>query len=124
MKQKTIIKFLSCVFFFCLLQAGVFGDTTEPTLNPTPSSTSIPTPDPVQEPSPTTTTAVSYQIVGDVNMNNKIDIIYALFIAQYYVGMNPDNFNSGRTDMNSNDKIDIIDALLAAQYYVGMITAF
>ena len=52
------------------------------------------------------------------------DIVDALVIAQYYVGLNPSNFNRDRADTNCDGNIDIVDALLIAQYYVGLITQF
>jgi pectate lyase len=59
---------------------------------------------------------------GDVNSSGGIDIVDALLIAQYYVGLNPANFDSGAADVNASGTIDILDALLIAQYYVGLIT--
>jgi hypothetical protein len=58
---------------------------------------------------------------GDVNVDNKLDIVDALLDAQYYVGLKPSNFNSCLGDANRDGKIDIIDALRIAQYYVGLI---
>jgi hypothetical protein len=63
-------------------------------------------------------------LLGDVNSNGNIDIVDALVVAQYYVGLNPDNFNTAAADTNCNGSIDIVDALLIAQYYVGLITGF
>jgi O-glycosyl hydrolase len=62
--------------------------------------------------------------LGDVNNNGAIDIVDALLVAQYYVGLNPSNFDQGRADVNCNGNIDIVDALLIAQYYVGLIDQF
>jgi hypothetical protein len=62
--------------------------------------------------------------MGDVNSNGNIDIVDALLVAQYYVGLNPQNFNAGNADANCNGSIDIVDALLVAQYYVGLISHF
>lgn len=59
---------------------------------------------------------------GDVNNNGTVDIVDALLTAQYYVGLNPENFNTSVADVNSNGVIDIVDALLIAQHYVGLIT--
>ncbi|MBN2442250.1 MAG: dockerin type I repeat-containing protein [Spirochaetales bacterium] len=73
--------------------------------------TIAPTPNPIRD-------------LGDVNADNTIDIIDALLVAQHYVGLNPDNFNSSAADSNCDVNIDIIDALLIAQYYVGLITEF
>ncbi|MBN2442606.1 MAG: PHB depolymerase family esterase [Spirochaetales bacterium] len=58
---------------------------------------------------------------GDVNANGDIDIVDALMIAQYYVDLNPANFDSTVADVDGNSGIDIVDALLVAQYYVDLI---
>jgi hypothetical protein len=62
--------------------------------------------------------------LGDVNSDGAIDILDALLTAQFYVGLDPDNFDSSRADVNCDSSIDIIDALLLAQFYVGLITEF
>ncbi|MBN2532816.1 MAG: hypothetical protein JXB88_07995 [Spirochaetales bacterium] len=62
-------------------------------------------------------------LLGDVNSDGSIDIVDALLIAQYYVGLNPD-LNIGAADTNCDGSVDIVDALLIAQYYVGLITQF
>jgi expansin (peptidoglycan-binding protein) len=59
-------------------------------------------------------------IKGDVNGDGKPDIVDALQIAQYYVGLSPANFNTGLADFNGDGAIDIVDALRVAQYYVGL----
>jgi endo-1,4-beta-D-glucanase Y len=64
------------------------------------------------------------QSLGDVNNSGTIDIVDALLVAQYYVGLNPANFNSSVADVNCSGSIDIVDALLCAQYYVGLISSF
>jgi len=64
------------------------------------------------------------QVLGDVNNNTSIDIIDALLVAQYYVGLDPSGFLSYVADVDGNSSINIIDALLIAQYYVGLITKF
>jgi len=64
------------------------------------------------------------QALGDVNNDNSITIVDALLVAQYYVGLNPANFNPSAADTNCNDNIDIVDALLIAQRYVGLIDSF
>ncbi|MBN2736515.1 MAG: family 43 glycosylhydrolase [Spirochaetales bacterium] len=69
---------------------------------------------------PGTTLTVS----GDVDGNNVVNIVDSLLIAQYYVGLNPQNFNAAEADVNCSGKIDIVDALLIAQQYVGLITSF
>ncbi|MBN2440504.1 MAG: hypothetical protein JXJ04_04145 [Spirochaetales bacterium] len=58
---------------------------------------------------------------GDTNSSGTIDIVDALLIAQYYVGVNPSNFDREAGDVNSDGAADIIDALLVAQYYVELI---
>ncbi|MBY9005903.1 MAG: hypothetical protein KGD63_04010, partial [Candidatus Lokiarchaeota archaeon] len=63
-------------------------------------------------------------ILGDVNNDGFIDIVDALQTAQYYVGLNPQDFHSERADVNADGYIDIVDALLIARYYVGLIDKF
>jgi aryl-phospho-beta-D-glucosidase BglC (GH1 family) len=67
--------------------------------------------------------SASAQVLGDVNGSGAADIIDALLIAQYYVGL-PVTINTAYGDVNCNGTIDIIDALLVAQYYVGLVPAF
>ena len=95
---------------------GLEPDGIDPTPIPTPIDTPLPTPTPTFTPAP--------GLRGDVNDDDSIDIIDALLVAQYYVGLNPQNFNAGNADANCDDFIDIIDALLIAQYYVGLVTQF
>ncbi|MBN2533443.1 MAG: family 16 glycosylhydrolase [Spirochaetales bacterium] len=64
------------------------------------------------------------QTIGDVNNDSAIDIIDALLVAQYYVDLNPPNFNPDAADVDAIGQIDIVDALLIAQYYVGLISEF
>ena len=52
------------------------------------------------------------------------DIVDALLTAQFYVGLNPANFNQNNADVNCDGSVDIVDALLIAQYYVGLIAEF
>jgi hypothetical protein len=63
-------------------------------------------------------------IKGDVNGSGGVDIVDALLIAQFYVGLNPANFNSALADVNCSGVIDIVDALLIAQFYVGLFASF
>jgi arabinoxylan arabinofuranohydrolase len=63
-------------------------------------------------------------ILGDVNGSGTVDIVDALLIAQYYVGLNPSGFVAANADVNCSGGIDIVDALLVAQYYVGLIASF
>ncbi len=60
--------------------------------------------------------------LGDVNHDGSVNIVDALLVAQYYVGLPI----SGETDqslmdVNEDAIINIVDALLIAQYYVGLI---
>jgi hypothetical protein len=61
---------------------------------------------------------------GDVNGSGTVDIVDALLVAQYYVGLNPAGFIAGNADVNCSGGIDIVDALLVAQYYVGLVSSF
>ncbi|MBN2444130.1 MAG: dockerin type I repeat-containing protein [Spirochaetales bacterium] len=61
---------------------------------------------------------------GDVNNDLYIDIIDALLVSRYYVGLNPYNFNQDAADVDCNGTITMVDALLIAQYYVGLIPDF
>jgi hypothetical protein len=62
--------------------------------------------------------------LGDANGSGAIDIVDALIIAQYYVGLDPAGFIAGNADTNCDGSINIVDALLVAQYYVGLINRF
>jgi hypothetical protein len=85
--------------------------TTPPTAIPT----AVPTATPVTTPT---------GLKGDVNGSGVVDIVDGLLIAQYYVGLNPSNFNAALADVNCSNGIDIVDALLIAQKYVGLISNF
>jgi hypothetical protein len=61
---------------------------------------------------------------GDVNASGSIDIVDALLVAQYYVGLSPSNFIVSNADVTKDGNVDIVDALRIAQYYVGLITGF
>ncbi|MBN2445011.1 MAG: cellulase family glycosylhydrolase [Spirochaetales bacterium] len=90
---------------------------------PTPAPTSAPTTLPTSVPTSAPTNP-SQVLLGDVNDDEMIDIIDALLTAQYYVGLNPANFDITAGDVNCSGSVDIIDALLISQYYVGLITDF
>lgn len=62
------------------------------------------------------------QAQGDVDGNGSVDIVDALRIAQYYVGLNPQPFNINVADANCSGSVDIVDALTVAQLYVGIIS--
>ena len=59
---------------------------------------------------------------GDVNNDYSIDVIDALLIAQYIVGLNPEGFNTATADVTNNGSIDIVDALMIAQCSVGLVS--
>jgi len=58
--------------------------------------------------------------LGDVNHDNNVDIVDALLVAQYVVGL-PSPIYQEQADVNLDGVINIVDALLIAQYYVGVI---
>lgn len=60
-------------------------------------------------------------ICGDANADDSTDILDALIIAQYYVGIAFGIKDYWAADFNCSKSIDIIDALMAAQYYVGLL---
>ena len=62
------------------------------------------------------------QSLGDVNESGETDIVDALLVAQYYVGLNIPGFISEVADVDCSGEIDIVDALLVAQYYVGLVS--
>ncbi|MBN1699761.1 MAG: hypothetical protein JW881_19760 [Spirochaetales bacterium] len=62
--------------------------------------------------------------LGNVNDDNTVNILDALLIAQYSVGLSPANFNTTVADVNGDGSITIVDALLVARFYVGLITEF
>ncbi|MBN2531706.1 MAG: cellulase family glycosylhydrolase [Spirochaetales bacterium] len=59
-------------------------------------------------------------LTGDVNNSGDIDIIDALLVAQYCVGL-PAEINTNAADANCDGTIDIIDALNIAKYFVGLL---
>jgi len=69
----------------------------------------------------TATTTVS---LGDVNGNGTIDVIDALMVAQYSVGIIPAGFIAANADVSKDGIINIVDALKIAQFYVGIIPGF
>jgi hypothetical protein len=82
--------------------SGNSANTTAPTAVPTTAPTAIP------------------GMLGDVNGDNSVNIVDSLLIAQYYVGLNPGNFNAANADVNKDGNIDIVDGLIIAQCYVGI----
>jgi hypothetical protein len=67
---------------------------------------------------------ISNVTLGDVNDSGGIDIVDALLVAQYYVGLSVSEFNAAAADTNCDGSINIVDSLLIAQYYVGLISEF
>ena len=59
-------------------------------------------------------------LCGDVNINDRVDIGDAMFIAQYLVGnRDASTLNLDCGDVNANGRVDIGDAMFIAQYLVG-----
>jgi len=58
---------------------------------------------------------------GDMNNDNVVDIVDALAIAQYSVGIYDNAFNPQLADVNLDGKVDILDALIVANFYVETI---
>jgi len=90
------------------------------TATPTPTLTATRT----ATPTITITQPPACTLKGDVNGSGTVDVVDALMIAQYSVGLNPSNFKAACADMNCSGVIDIIDALLIAQRVVGLISNF
>jgi hypothetical protein len=61
------------------------------------------------------------QQLGDVNNSGAVDIVDALLIAQYYVGLLDRLPYPAVADVNCDGDIDVVDALLIAQYYVYLL---
>jgi DUF1680 family protein len=64
------------------------------------------------------------QELGDVNADGSINIVDALLVAHYYVGLNPAGFSQAQADVDCDGAINIVDALLIARFYVGLIDEF
>ena len=97
---------------YSIYELAVFG-TGGATATPTPESPT-PTPTPEITPDPT-------GILGDVDENGIVNIVDALLVAQFYVGLDV-TINESLADVSCNGTVEIVDALLIAQYYVGIIT--
>jgi hypothetical protein len=61
---------------------------------------------------------------GDVNSSGGIDIVDALLVAQYSVGLYPQNFDQSVADVDGNGEANIVDALQIARFSVGLIDHF
>lgn len=99
---------LTSNYFYCAIN----GELPTPEVTPEITPEITPTPTPLQ-----------FQL-GDVNHDNSINILDALLIAQYYVGLGPNNFDATLADTDCNGSVTIVDALIVAQFYVGLITSF
>ena len=62
--------------------------------------------------------------LGDANNDSEIDIIDALMVARYSVGLSAPNIVISSCDVDGNTVINIIDALIIAQYYIRLISHF
>ena len=71
-----------------------------------------------------TVVPISEWQLGDANHDGNVNIVDALLIAQYAVGLDPQPFYPEQADVNGDGAINIIDALLIAQYYTGIINEF
>ncbi|MFX0102966.1 MAG: dockerin type I domain-containing protein [Candidatus Hodarchaeota archaeon] len=59
---------------------------------------------------------------GDVNNDGRIDVVDALMVAQYYVGILSSLPNISVADVSDDGSVNIIDALIIDQNYVGVST--
>ncbi|MBN2736715.1 MAG: hypothetical protein JXR70_07015 [Spirochaetales bacterium] len=63
--------------------------------------------------------------LGDVNTDDVVNIVDALLVAQFYVGLPISGvFVEEMADVNCDGVVNIVDALLIAQYYVSLIDKF
>jgi beta-xylosidase len=108
----------------CIEEFTYNADGTFPTINMTTSGVSGGARTPVPGGDTPTPAPTGTGTIGDTNGDGSVDIVDALLIAQYYVGLDPSGFIPGNADTNCDGNIDIVDALLVAQYYVGLISQF
>ncbi|MBN2441017.1 MAG: cellulase family glycosylhydrolase [Spirochaetales bacterium] len=59
------------------------------------------------------------QLAGDSNNDYVVNFVDALLISQYYIHLNPPNFDIDNVDVNLDNKINVVDALLISQLIVG-----
>ena len=102
-----------------LLKPYLAGNSSTPVPTRTRTAATPPARTPTRTATPITTTPGG--TIGDVNSDGIVNIVDALMIAQYSVGLNPAGFNTGRADVNRDGTITIVDALMVAQYSVGLI---
>jgi hypothetical protein len=79
-------------------------------------SGTIPTPTAMPTPTPSST-----GVKGDVNGDNRVDVVDALFVARYCAGLQLAGFNANLADVNCSGVIDIVDAMVIAQYAAGLL---
>ena len=93
---------------------------------PPPKITPTPSPAPMcyTQPPPTCYVPPPPKLWGDVDMNNRVNIVDALFVAQHSIEMKPKPFNEKVADVDGSGEINVIDALLIAQKYVKIIDKF
>ena len=58
--------------------------------------------------------------LGDVSGDGKVDIVDALFIARFSVGLSVPSFNEDVADVDCSGQVDIVDALFVARKSVGL----
>jgi hypothetical protein len=58
---------------------------------------------------------------GDANGSGAAEIVDALVVAQYYVGLPVPGFDAWAADVNCSGTIDVVDALMIARYYVMLL---
>ncbi|MBN2736472.1 MAG: polysaccharide deacetylase family protein [Spirochaetales bacterium] len=63
-------------------------------------------------------------MLGDVNLDNAVNIVDALLIAQDYVNLQPANFHPEFADVDCSGEHNIVDSLLIAKFFVNAISEF
>ena len=58
--------------------------------------------------------------LGDVDGKGGINIVDALFVARYIVGLSVSDFDASAADVNCNGEVNIVDALFIARKAVGL----
>ena len=67
----------------------------------------------------TLTTTLSAQAIGDSNNDGAVDIVDALIVAQYFVGLSPSGFIVSVSDVNDDGAVDIADSIYLLQHLFG-----